>query len=181
MGDPYLAQIQILPYSFAPRGWARCDGQLLSISQNTALFSLLGTAYGGDGRSTFALPDLRGGTAPLMWGQGPGLSSYSQGQRGGTLAVTLGTQEMARHPGGGAGQPHALSISTTAANAKQPPNQLFAVGAVVGFYGPNTGATTNLAPAALSMTGDGAPHNNMQPYLPVQYCICLQGIWPPRP
>ncbi|HZN15158.1 MAG TPA: tail fiber protein [Acidimicrobiales bacterium] len=180
MASPYIAQIMIMPYVFPPRGWASCDGQLLSIAQNTALFSLIGTFYGGDGRTTFALPDLRGGRAPMMWGQGPGLSPRQIGERGGTATVTLTKDQLAKHPAGAAGQPHAVAISTTPANAKQPPSQLFAIGTVIGFYGPNTGATTELAPAAVSMTGGSVPHNNMQPYLPMQYCICLEGVYPTR-
>ena len=173
MADAYLGEIRLLPYTFPPRGWAMCDGQILSISQNTALFSLLGTYYGGDGKSNFALPDLRQGRAAMMWGQGPGLSMRSLGETGGQPTVSLTTQEMAMHN-------HGLTVSTSTGNAKQPLNQLFAMGSVVGFYGPNSGQTTTLAPATLGMTGNGAPHNNMQPYLVVQYCICLEGIYPPR-
>jgi microcystin-dependent protein len=171
--DPFLAEIRILPYVFAPRGWATCNGQLLSIAQNTALFSLIGTYYGGDGRTTFALPNLLD-RSPMFWGQGPGLSGHDLGETGGDPAVTLTVAEMAQHQ-------HNLYVSTTTANAKQPPGQLFAPGSGVGFYGPNSGQTTKLAPDALAKTGNGAPHNNMQPYLAMQFCICLEGIYPRRP
>jgi microcystin-dependent protein len=177
LSDPYLGEIRILPYTFSPSGWAFCNGQLLPISQNTALFSLLGTNYGGDGRTTFALPDLQG-SAAMMWGQGPGLSLHDLGEAGGGEAVTLNQAEMATHPAGGAGQPHALLISTVLGNAKQPPGQMLAPTVVVGPYGPNTGTTTTTAP--LGIAGGSQPHNNMQPYLVVNFCIALQGIFPPR-
>jgi microcystin-dependent protein len=170
--DAYLGEIRIFPYVFAPRSWARCDGQLLSIPQNTALFSILGTYYGGNGSTNFALPDFRD-RAPMCWGQGRGLSNYALGQTGGDPAVMLTSDEIAQHQ-------HNLYVSVNNAITKQPLGQLFAVGVGVGFYGPNTGQTTTLATEALGKTGNSVPHNNMQPYLAVQFCICLEGIYPPR-
>ena len=172
--DPFLAEIRILPYVFPPRGWARCDGQLMAIAQNTALFSLIGTYFGGDGRTTFALPNFVD-RSPMFWGQGPGLSNHDLGETGGETAVMLTVAEIAQHQ-------HNLFVSTSVAVNKQPVGQLFAPGSGgLGYYGPNTGQTTKLAPVALGETGNAAPHNNMQPYLAMQYCICLEGVYPKRP
>jgi len=172
MSSPFVAEIRILPYNFAPTGWASCDGQLLPISQNTALFSLLGTYYGGDGKSTFALPDLQG-SAPMHQGQGPGLSERFLGEQAGEQFVTLITSEMPVHT-------HTLGDSTKPATEASPDGQYVARGAGVGMYDTNVQPTTNLDLQALALTGGSLPHNNMQPYLTVQYCIALQGIFPPR-
>ena len=172
MSAPFVAEIRILPYTFAPTGWATCDGQLLPLSQNTALFSLLGTMYGGNGKSNFALPDLQG-NAPMHFGQGQGLSERYEGEQSGEQTVTLLTSEIPFHN-------HTLADSTKPATEAQPAGQLFARGAGVGMYDDNTKPTGTMDPQALGITGSSQPHNNMQPYLTLQYCIALQGVFPPR-
>jgi microcystin-dependent protein len=172
MSSPFVAEIRILPYNFAPTGWASCDGQLLPISQNTALFSLLGTFYGGDGKSTFALPNLQD-SAPMQQGQGPGLSERFLGESSGVQFVTLLTSEMPFHS-------HSLNDSTKPATEASPSDQYAAKGAGVGIYDTNVQPTTNLDPQALAIAGGSFPHNNMQPFLTVQYCIALQGVFPAR-
>ena len=172
MANPFLAEIRITGFNFAPTGWALCNGQLMPISQNTALFSLLGTTYGGDGKSTFALPNLQG-SAPMHPGQGPGLSLHDLGETGGSDSVTLLQSEMPGHS-------HSLNISTQPAVARQPGAQLTAVATGVGLYGPNTGGTTSLAPQAASVAGGSLPHNNMQPFLTLNFIIALQGVFPAR-
>ena len=173
MTDPFVAEIRIFPFTFAPRGWALCNGQLLPISQNTALFSLLGTTYGGNGQSTFALPDLQG-AVPLHPGQGPGLSLYDLGQTGGSEFVALQPSEMPAHT-------HTVSASTSPANRTAPAGNSVARASGATPYIPPGGGTTSLAPEAMSVAGGGLPHNNMQPYLTLNFCIALQGIFPPRP
>jgi microcystin-dependent protein len=179
MANPFLAEIRIFPFNFAPLGWAFCNGQLLPLSQNTALFSLLGTTYGGDGKSNFALPNLQG-NVPMNPGQGPGLSLHDLGETGGSDTVSLLESEMPNHShsincvdgprvGGQTGQPgNAILVKTggvptnayTTASGT-PQNQTMAGGMVV--------------PA-----GGNQPHNNMMPYLTLNFCIALQGIYPPR-
>lgn len=170
--DPFVAEIRIFPFNFAPRGWAFCDGQLMPISQNTALFALLGTTYGGDGRSNFALPDLRG-SAPMHPGQGPGLSLHDLGETGGSETVTLLESEMPAHS-------HALMARNFSANNDTPANAVIAKPPA----GPNIYATpgslASMAPQALAPAGGSQPHNNMQPYLTFNFCIALQGVFPPR-
>ena len=172
VSDQFVAEIRIVGFNFAPTGWATCDGQLLPISQNTALFSLLGTTYGGDGKSTFALPDVAGSTV-LGPGQGPGLDNYDLGETGGTETVTLLQSEIPQHS-------HALGsgigVGTLGTGA---PNTTFArsVGATAYKSGP---ANTNLAFQSLSPAGGGLPHNNMMRYLTLTYIIALQGIFPAR-
>jgi microcystin-dependent protein len=169
MADPFVAEIRIFPFNFAPTGWAFCNGQLLPISQNTALFSLVGTYYGGDGKSTFGLPNLKG-SFPMYWGQGPGLSLYDLGQVGGAETVSLLASEIPQHT-------HALSGGTNAP-------QRGAAGTVPGAspakpYHPGPpNATAN--PAMVGPAGGGAPHNNMPPYLTLSFCIAMQGVFPPR-
>jgi microcystin-dependent protein len=170
--DPFVAEIRIFGFNFAPKGWATCDGQLMPISQNTAVFSLLGTMYGGDGKTTFALPDLDG-AAPMAAGTGPDGTTYYQGQPEGSPTVTLIQNELPVHT-------HSLSVSTRNASEKDPTNQALAVGQGVGMYGSNGGATTTLAAQALSMSGGSMPHNNMQPSLVLSFCIALQGVYPSR-
>jgi microcystin-dependent protein len=172
MADPFVAEIRIFPFNFAPKGWAFCDGQLLPLSQNTALFSLLGTTYGGDGKSTFALPDLQG-RAPMHPGQGPGLSLRDLGQSGGSETVTLLQSEMPAHP-------HTLRADTVdAADTNVPnPNASFAQSTGGTLY--QSASNTTLAPQALAPTGGDLPHNNMQPYLTLFFNIALQGVFPPR-
>lgn len=171
MTQAFTSQIQIFPYTFAPRSWAWCNGQLMSIAQNTALFSLVGTRFGGDGRTTFGLPSLQG-RVPVGYGQGRGLSPYEIGQQGGLAGVTLLTDEMPRHS-------HSFNVSTRLATQRQPQSQLFAAGDSINMYTGLTGAVTFSANAA-GITGGSNPHNNMQSYLAVNYCIALEGVYPSR-
>jgi microcystin-dependent protein len=171
MADPFVAEIRIFGFNFAPKGWAFCDGQLMPLSQNTALFSLLGTTYGGNGKSNFALPDLQG-RAPMQPGQGPGLSLYDLGQNGGSEYVTLLETEIPAHT-------HTLSTSDFPADVAAPGNdRVLAYSSNGWMYG--TSANGVMSPQALAPVGGGLPHNNMQPYLTVNFCIALQGVYPPR-
>lgn len=171
MADPFVAEIRIFPFNFAPTGWAFCDGQLLPLSQNTALFSLLGTTYGGDGKSTFALPDLQG-RAPMHPGQGPGLSLHDLGETGGSETVTLLESEIPSHT-------HSISASQADGFSQTPVNEKLATGIGIGQYAA-PGPLTQLHPNTLPPTGGDQPHNNMQPYLTFNFCIALQGVFPPR-
>jgi microcystin-dependent protein len=171
MADPFVAEIRIFPFNFAPKGWAWCDGQLLPISQNTALFSLLGTTYGGDGKSNFALPDLQG-KAPMHPGQGNGLSLHDLGETGGSETVTLLQTEIPAHT-------HALTASQADAIERTPSGQLLATGIAVGQYGAPA-ALTPMSPSTVTPAGGDQPHNNVQPYLTFYFCIALQGVFPPR-
>ena len=173
MADPFVAEIRIFPFNFAPKGWAFCNGQLMPISQNTALFSLLGTTYGGDGKSTFALPDLQG-SAPMHPGQGPGLSLYDLGQTGGSEFVTLLESEMPSHA-------HAMQGTAGIANQNSPSGLLMGRPFGGGSMYIAPGATTPLALQAISPSGGSQPHNNMMPYLTLNFCIALQGVFPARP
>jgi microcystin-dependent protein len=174
MSNPFVAEIRIFAGNFAPTGWATCDGQLLPISQNTALFSLLGTTYGGDGKSTFALPNLQG-SAPLQQGQGPGLSLRDQGEIGGEQNVTLLQTEMPAHI-------H-TAVAASGTGQPDPTNNAWASGAK-GFgsiYSPSVNASNvQMNPFALSIAGGNLPHNNMMPYLCLTFIIALQGVFPPR-
>jgi microcystin-dependent protein len=171
MTDPFVAEIRMFGFNFAPKGWALCNGQLVPISQNTALFSLLGTYYGGDGKSTFALPNLQG-SAPMNHGQSGGTSERFLGEQSGSESVTLLTSEMPVHP-------HTLNAVESTATARQPPAQMFATGEAVSFY--RTGQpNTQMNPGMLLPAGGSLPHNNMQPYLVLNFCIAIQGIFPPR-
>jgi len=169
--DPFVAEIRIFPFNFAPKGWAFCDGQLLPLSQNTALFSLLGTTYGGDGKSNFALPNLQG-NAPMHPGQGPGLSLHDLGETGGSDTVSLLESEIPSHS-------HQMSVSSQLATANDVLGQLFAMGDGINLYGAAT-ALTQMADQGLAPAGGDQPHNNMQPYLTLNFCIALQGVYPPR-
>lgn len=171
MSSPFVAEIRIFCCNFAPRGWATCDGQLLPISQNTALFSLLGTFYGGNGLSNFALPNLQG-SIPIHPGQGPGLSQRFLGEQGGSEFVTLLQSEIPSHN-------HAMGVSATDALEPAPVDQLFAKGIGVGMYAVASGIT-QLNNSAIAPSGGNLPHNNMMPYLAVLYCIAMQGVFPPR-
>lgn len=171
MADPFVAEIRILGCNFAPRGWAFCNGQLMPIAQNTTLFSLLGTVYGGDGRSTFALPNLEG-RAAMHPGRGPGLSPRNLGEGGGTDSVTLTDGEMASHS-------HTLTGSTDDRVLSLNPGGNY-VGTGTAIYAPASSPTVQMAPQSLSPAGGSQPHNNMQPYLALNFCIALQGIFPPR-
>jgi microcystin-dependent protein len=172
MADPFVAEIRIFPFNFAPKGWALCDGQIMPISQNTALFSLLGTTYGGNGKSTFALPDIQARTV-MHPGQGQGLSARDQGQTGGSETVTLLQSEMPAHNHAmqGATQDPALAKAVN-------PNASWALSQGGGIY--QTTSNTQLAPTAVGLAGGGQPHNNMQPYLTLNFNIALQGVFPPR-
>lgn len=174
MADPFVAEIRIFPFNFAPTGWAFCNGQILPISQNTALFSLLGTTYGGDGQSTFALPNLQG-NVPMHPGQGPGLSLHDLGEASGSETLTLLTSEIPGHN-------HLVNTSTEAADVGAPgPTVTLARSQNATAYQSNT--TQNLVAMAqqtLAVAGGSLPHNNMQPYLVVNFCIALQGVFPPR-
>jgi microcystin-dependent protein len=171
MADPFVAEIRIFGFNFAPKGWAFCDGQLLPLSQNTALFSLLGTTYGGDGKSNFALPDMQG-NAPMHPGQGPGLSLHDLGETGGSETVTLLESEMPAHS-------HAFQFSNNDSGVQTPPGQLLAGGVGVGQYAA-PGPLVQMNPSVIAPAGGDLPHNNMQPYLTLNFCIALQGVFPPR-
>lgn len=172
MADPFVAEIRIFPFNFAPKGWAWCDGQILPLSQNTALFSLLGTTYGGDGKSNFALPDLQG-RSPMHPGQGPGLSLHDLGESGGSETVTLLESEIPAHT-------HALMSNAAAANRTNPVGNSPARVAGAAPYVPAAAPSAQLAPEALAPAGGDQPHNNLQPYLTFYFCIALQGVFPPR-
>ena len=167
MSDPFIGQIALFPYNFAPRGWAFCNGQLLSIAQNTALFSLLGTTFGGNGQTTFALPDLRG-RAAMSSGQAPGLAPYVLGEQGGTETVTLSTAQVPAHT-------HTVMASQNDATASSPTNTVPAGG---GAYG--TALNTSMNPNMVQPVGGSQPHENRPPYLVLNYCIALEGIYPSR-
>jgi microcystin-dependent protein len=171
MADPFVAEIRIFPFNFAPKGWAWCDGQLLPLSQNTALFSLLGTVYGGDGKSNFALPDLQG-RAPMHPGQGPGLSLHDLGETGGSETVTLLESEIPGHS-------HTLRFSDNVAERNNPAGNFYGIPQSGQVYAPASNLTS-MSPSTLSPSGGDAPHNNMQPYLTFYFCIALQGVFPPR-
>lgn len=175
MSDQFVAEIRIFPFNFAPTGWAFCNGQLMPISQNTALFSLLGTTYGGDGKSTFGLPNLQG-SSPMQAGQGPGLSLRDLGEVGGAQTVTLLQTEMPAHS-------H-TAIAASGGGQPSPSGNAWASGLKTGpsIYTPSgTGnSDVQMSPFALSIAGGSLPHNNMMPYLTLSFCIALQGIFPAR-
>jgi microcystin-dependent protein len=174
MADPFVAEVRIFGFNFAPKGWATCDGQILPLSQNTALFSLLGTTYGGDGKSNFALPNLAGLTC-MHVGQGQGLSERFEGEEGGVDFVSLLDSEMTAHS-------HPLNASFDTATEVSPSVQLVAVGSGISMYGANNLPTTQLAfPQALTAAGGSLPHNNDMPSLTLSFCIAMQGVFPPRP
>lgn len=179
MSDPYLAEIRIFGFNFAPFGWATCNGQILPISQNTALFSLIGTYYGGNGTSNFALPDL-GGRVPIDQGQGLGLSQYVVGESGGTPNVTLLTTEVPPHS-------HNANADSALADSPSVTNNLYKKGEhpgspaeVISSYNPQYPPMVALNPQTVSMVGSGGPHNNMMPYMALNFCIALRGVFPPR-
>ncbi len=172
MADPFVAEIRIFPFNFAPKGWAWCNGQLLPLSQNTALFSLLGTTYGGNGKSNFALPDLQG-RAPMHPGQGPGLSLHDLGETGGSETVTLLESEMPAHS-------HAFRGVAEAGEENDPAGATLGVTIGNSLYNNQSVPLAQMAPQALAPAGGDQPHNNMQPYLTCYFCIALQGVFPPR-
>ena len=171
MSNPFVAEIRILPFNFPPKGWAFCDGQILPLSQNTALFSLLGTTYGGDGKSNFALPNFQG-NAPMHPGQGPGLSLHDLGETGGSDTVSLLESEIPSHS-------HGLTASAVDGTDTKPANELLAQGVGVQVWGTNA-ADALMSDSAIAPAGGDQPHNNMQPYLTLSFCIALQGVYPPR-
>jgi microcystin-dependent protein len=171
MSGPFIAEIRIFPYSAVPTGWASCRGQLLPIAQNTPLFSLLGTTFGGDGRNNFALPNLQAAT-PMGTGQGPGLSERGLGETGGSATVALIVSEDPVHT-------HALVASDAAGTQIIPNGQLTAATPALGMYGPPA-TMVPLSPQAVGGQGDGQGHNNLQPYLVLTICIALQGTAPSR-
>jgi microcystin-dependent protein len=181
MSSPFVAEIRMFPFNFAPRGWAFCAGQLLPLSQNTALFSLLGTQYGGDGKSTFALPNLQG-NVPIHTTQYSGSSPFGDffiGQTGGEQAVTLLQTEMPSHS-------HVVNADTGTANSGSASGNLYKSGqipgspAVVVASYTTAAPNTTLNPQTVGVTGSSFPHNNLMPYLTLNFCIALQGIYPPR-
>jgi microcystin-dependent protein len=172
MADPFVAEIRIFPFNFPPKGWAWCDGQLLPLSQNTALFSLLGTTYGGNGKSNFALPDLQG-RAPMHPGQGPGLSLHDLGETGGSETVTLLESEIPSHT-------HPLMAANLPANSKAPAGNSLARATGNVYLNPSGQPLVTMSPSELAPAGGDQPHNNMQPYLTFYFCIALQGVFPPR-
>jgi microcystin-dependent protein len=173
--DPFVGEIRVFPFSFAPTGWALCNGQLLSISQNTALFSLLGTYYGGDGKATFALPNLQG-SVPLGVGQGAGLSAYDLGGAGGAQSVTLLASEMPMHT-------HVLRGSSDPATVRRPGSDRALAASTDGavYADAGAGSPTPMSPQEVATAGGDQPHNNMQPTLMFNFCIALRGVFPPRP
>jgi microcystin-dependent protein len=166
MSNPFIGEIRMVGFNFAPQGWAFCSGQLMSIAQNNALFALVGTTYGGDGQNTFGLPDLRG-RVPIHQGQSPGTSNYQIGQQGGTETVTLISSQLPAHT-----HPVAAAAGGNDTNASS---------GMPASGGPNlyaTGAGTPPAPMTVMPTGGNQPHENMAPYVAISFVICLFGIFP---
>jgi len=178
MANPFVAEIRIFPFNFAPTGWAFCNGQLLPLSQNTALFSLLGTTYGGDGKSNFALPNLQGG-APMHWGQGPGLSLHDLGETGGSDTISLLLSEMPSHT-------HVINCidgARVAGQVGQPGNAILVKTGGTPANAYTSGVTTTnqtMASGMVAPVGGNQSHNNLMPYLTLNFCIALQGVFPPR-
>jgi microcystin-dependent protein len=177
MADPFVAEIRIFAGNFAPTGWAFCNGQIMAISQNTALFSLLGTTYGGNGQSTFALPNLQG-SAPLQAGQGSGLSQRVLGEPGGQPGVTLLPTEMPAHT-------HTLQANAIGGDVNSPANAVWAKAhtgkSPINVYNDSVATnSTTMNPGMLAAAGGSQPHNNMPPYLALNFIIALQGVFPSR-
>ena len=173
MADPFVAEVRIFPFNFAPKGWAFCDGQLLPLSQNTALFSLLGTTYGGNGKSNFALPNVQGSVV-MHPGQGPGLSLHDLGETGGSETVTLNGSEMPSHPH------NLMATAVTGTQSLPTSNSISRVSGATPYLPPAGAPLVSFSPDAVTPTGGDQPHNNMQPYLTLNFCIALQGVFPPR-
>jgi len=168
--EPFIGEVQWFAGNFAPRGWALCDGQLLPINQHQALFSILGTTYGGDGRTTFALPDVRG-RALVHAGNGPGLTERRLGSKGGEESVTLTTAQIPEHS-------HALKASSASATTSSPEGTVLAKTGRSSIYADT--ADTTMSSAAIASSGGGQAHNNMQPYNTLNCIIALQGLFPSR-
>ena len=174
MADPFIAEIRIFPFNFAPKGWAFCDGQLLPLSQNTPLFSLLGTTYGGNGTSTFGLPDLQG-RAPMHPDQGPGLTDHDLGEQGGSDTVALLESEIPAHT-------HSLRANSATGDSPLPGGNSLARPGQTQIYQSTTNQNlVSMSPQALPPAGNSQPHNNLQPYLTFNFNIALQGVFPQRP
>ena len=178
MANPFVSEIRIVPFTFAPNGWAMCNGQIIAISQNTALFSLLGTNFGGDGKNNFGLPNMQGNVAMDM-GSGVGLTQRPLGESGGSQSVTLNTTEIPGHT-------HAIQGEASGATSTTPANNMFAIPPApprrpaVDAYKSGALATPVVLGNFIGTAGGGQPHNNMQPYLVMNYVIALQGIFPAR-
>jgi microcystin-dependent protein len=168
MSDPYLSEIRMMSFNFAPKGWALCNGQFMPINQNQALFSLLGTTYGGNGQTTFALPDLRG-RVPMHFGSAGGVN-HTLGEGGGETAHTLNISEMQTHS-------HSVNAISTTASTNAPKGNLLANSTPNTLYGPVQNLTA-LNPSTIANVGGSQPHQNMQPYLVINFCIALQGVFP---
>ena len=171
VSEPFVGEIRMFGFNFPPQGWALCDGQLLAISQNAALFSLLGTTYGGDGMTNFALPDLRS-RVPVSQGQGEGLSAYAEGQAGGTETVTLTAAQMPAHT-------HAVNASSSPAASERPAGRVLARSPDHSYI-PEPDTSTVMNAKMLGDAGNSQPHDNIQPYLVLNFCIALQGVFPAR-
>jgi microcystin-dependent protein len=172
MAEPYVGQLSLVGFNFAPQGWAIAAGQILSLSQNTALFSLLGTTYGGDGRSTFGLPNMQGNVAN-GFGQSPGLSVYDLGETGGSQTVTLLASETPNHA-------HAPLGSTARTAATSPAGGSFTNSEAGNVYSASASPSAQMSPSIINVYGNGQPHNNMMPYQCLLWIIAMQGVFPPR-
>ena len=170
MSEPFVSEIRMVGFNYAPRGWATCDGQLLNTADHDVLFSLLGTRYGGDGRNTFALPDLRG-RAPMKFGQGTGLSSHPLGQKGGAEGVPITADQMPQHT-------HPVSAANASADVTDPTGNAFAESEQIIYTSPENLVPMN--PNCVRTEHAGGPHYNMQPYLTINFIIALVGIYPSR-
>ena len=172
MSDPFVGEIRMFAGNFAPRGWAYCDGQLLAVSQNDALFSLFGTIYGGDGRVTFGLPDLRG-RVPIHYGSGPGLTPRNIGSKSGSETVTLTVNQLPQHS-------HTFQASTDLATEASPAAKVPAASPTNDIYGPNMAPIVNLASTSLSSIGGSQSHTNIMPFQCINFIVALYGIYPSR-
>lgn len=170
MAQPYVGEIKMVGFNFAPRGYATCDGQTISIAQNTALFSLLGTTYGGNGQTTFALPNFQG-IAPMHWGNGAGLTPRQIGETSGTQTVTLQSNQIPPHQ-------HSIPASSSGASSTAPSVFASAVRGTPAFYAAAGGSPVTMAPTQAA--GGSQPHENMQPYLTIMFVIATQGVFPAR-
>lgn len=172
MSEPFLAEVRIVGFNFAPRGWAFCDGQILPINQNQSLYSLLGTTYGGDGRTSFALPEFRGRT-PIHKGRSNGGPVHALGQKSGEETHTLAVSEMPQHT-------HMLSASSSNASSEDPTNQSWAKSTERIYAASTAASATAMSSSLIANSGGGQAHENMQPYLAMNFCIALQGLFPSR-